>query len=181
MQICTENIVGQEFNRLTVIKRDGQIYGKQAAWLCRCVCGNDSRISGHNLKTGKIKSCGCLSKELSRARVVLPEGHGARNKIIFNYKWSATKRNYTFSLTDDECIILLSANCVYCDSPPSSTYQQKQGNGLFTYNGIDRINNARGYEADNVVTCCKTCNRAKNDMLYDEFMAWIQRLVKFRG
>jgi len=28
--------------------------------------------------------------------------------------------------------------------------------------GLDRWDNSRGYFADNVVPCCKDCNRAKN-------------------
>ena len=32
-------------------------------WLCQCDCGNKKAISAYDLKSEKIKSCGCLSKE----------------------------------------------------------------------------------------------------------------------
>lgn len=32
-------------------------------WMCQCDCGNKKTISAYDLKSEKIKSCGCLSKE----------------------------------------------------------------------------------------------------------------------
>lgn len=32
-------------------------------WLCKCDCGNYKEISSTRLKTGKAKSCGCLSRK----------------------------------------------------------------------------------------------------------------------
>ncbi len=32
-------------------------------WMCKCDCGNMKTIAGPDLKSGKIKSCGCLSIE----------------------------------------------------------------------------------------------------------------------
>ena len=32
-------------------------------WMCQCDCGNKKVISAYDLKSEKIKSCGCLSKE----------------------------------------------------------------------------------------------------------------------
>lgn len=45
-------------------------------------------------------------------------------------------------------------------------------------NGIDRKDNQLGYEILNVVSCCKICNIAKNDMKICEFLSWIE--VVFR-
>ena len=53
------------------------------------------------------------------------------------------------------------------------------GRGDFTYNGIDRVDNALGYTTGNVVPCCKQCNHAKSDMPYADFMAWIARLTEY--
>ena len=41
------------------------------------------------------------------------------------------------------------------------------------YNGLDRVDNSRGYEPSNVVPCCRRCNRAKDDMSSQEFMKWL--------
>lgn len=49
------------FGRLTVKERV-PAPGKNPRWRCQCTCGNSSEAFGHNLLSGKIKSCGCLKK-----------------------------------------------------------------------------------------------------------------------
>lgn len=64
------NLVGQKFNRLTVIERvDTNKYDK-LHWLCKCECGNAKIVRGDALKCSLIQSCGCLRKELSAKRLV---------------------------------------------------------------------------------------------------------------
>ena len=50
-------------------------------------------------------------------------------------------------------------------------------NGVFIYNGIDRLDPTRGYIAKNVVPCCKTCNVAKLRMSREEFLNWVWRVA----
>ena len=45
--------------------------------------------------------------------------------------------------------------------------------GSYTYNGMDRVDNAKGYVLGNVVPCCHTCNFAKRGMATNEFVAWV--------
>lgn len=39
-------------------------------WLCECRCGTVRYVNEQNLLSGKSKSCGCLSAELSKERIV---------------------------------------------------------------------------------------------------------------
>lgn len=62
-----KDLIGQKFNKLTVIKRvenhvqpSGQQY---AQWLCKCECGNETVVRTTFLIKGRTKSCGCLVKE----------------------------------------------------------------------------------------------------------------------
>ena len=57
-----ENLIGQTFNYLTVIKRviDEQ---DRVKWLCRCICGNEIIVRGDSLRSGHTKSCGCFQKK----------------------------------------------------------------------------------------------------------------------
>lgn len=41
------------------------------------------------------------------------------------------------------------------------------------YNGIDRIDNSKGYNLDNCVTCCTQCNTAKMQETEEDFKKWI--------
>ena len=57
---------GDRFGRLVVIRettKDERVNQAGRNYLCKCDCGNEVIIYGHNLKTGNTKSCGCLSRE----------------------------------------------------------------------------------------------------------------------
>ena len=61
-----EAMVGQRFDMLTVIKRvEDHISpkGKHVSQLlCKCDCGNEKIVTINYLKSGTVKSCGCLNK-----------------------------------------------------------------------------------------------------------------------
>lgn len=63
-----------------------------------------------------------------------------------------------------------------CGSEYSNIYIRKKYN-TFKYNGIDRVDNSKGYTITNCVTCCKTCNSAKSNMTTSNFLEWINKLV----
>lgn len=59
--------VGQTFGRLRVIVIDRRLHGKRAA-VVRCACGApDKRVRMEHLRSGGIKSCGCLRAEQMEA------------------------------------------------------------------------------------------------------------------
>ena len=45
-------------------------------------------------------------------------------------------------------------------------------------NGIDRVDNDKGYVRGNIVPCCTNCNIAKNTFLITEFEEWINRVYE---
>lgn len=57
------DLTGKRFAKLTVIKYDGVTSNNQSMWICKCDCGNTSKVMYGNLKNGSTKSCGCLRKE----------------------------------------------------------------------------------------------------------------------
>ena len=46
--------------------------------------------------------------------------------------------------------------------------------------GLDRIDSSIGYESNNVVPCCKVCNRMKDVLSTDEFLAAIEAVNRVR-
>ncbi len=65
-------MIGQKYNRLTVIKEvEKLVYPKSTVrrFLCRCECNNEKIIIGAHLRSGKIKSCGCYNIEESTERM----------------------------------------------------------------------------------------------------------------
>lgn len=58
-----DGIVGQQFNKLMVVARDISAsagIGKPRYWLCKCDCGNTASVRASHLKSGEVRSCGCL-------------------------------------------------------------------------------------------------------------------------
>jgi hypothetical protein len=102
------------------------------------------------------------------------------NRVKKQYLHGAKKRKLQFNLTDSEIDALIMSNCSYCGFEPNQCYTLKDRNNYqFYYNGIDRIDSSVGYEPNNVVPCCKTCNFAKGTMSSGEFYLWIERVYKF--
>ncbi len=58
-----EDLTGHAFGKLKVLKRtDNSPSNNAARWLCACECGNLRKITTHNVRKEKYKSCGCLNK-----------------------------------------------------------------------------------------------------------------------
>lgn len=55
------NLIGQKFERLTVIGDSGErTIHRNIIWECECECGSKIKVPGSNLLSGNTKSCGCL-------------------------------------------------------------------------------------------------------------------------
>ena len=57
------DLTGQRFGRLVVIRRAESADRSHTKWLCRCDCGAEKAIRADQLKDGTTQSCGCLAKE----------------------------------------------------------------------------------------------------------------------
>ena len=114
-------LVGQKFNRLTVIKegepkkyydKSSGRYITRSMWWCKCDCGNEDLVlvSGTSLKNGKTKSCGCLRDEVSGKRIAKYNKENGikkqkRNKYVltgeYGIGWTTnTNREFYFDLKD---------------------------------------------------------------------------------
>ena len=150
--------------------------GPHKCALVLCFCGDadcreffSTRIS--YLKD--IKSCGANQGKIKR-------GEAAFNSIYRVYKRDNIKKSgrwhLPFEISKRLFRKLIQQNCVYCGREPSSvrgSTEFNRYNGTFLYNGLDRVDNSKGYTIDNVVSCCSKCNRAKGTMTVDEFKEWI--------
>ncbi len=68
-----EDLTGRTYNRLTVTSLHHIADNGARHWLCRCDCGTERIVEGASIKRGKVKSCGCLRREMSRVAVVLAQ------------------------------------------------------------------------------------------------------------
>jgi hypothetical protein len=166
------DLVGQKFGQLVatrrviVTKESGR---KEGVWLCLCDCGKETHVRCSALLNGNTKSCGCY-----RGRP-LESGRSARNSVLYRYKENARKANREWGLSDALFDGLTSADCHYCGNPPTNNHKLCTGFGEFRYNGIDRKDSRLGYTPDNVVPCCKVCQKAKSNLPYEVFTSLLIR------
>ena len=57
------DLIGQKFARLEVISFAGRRNGRRR-WCCRCVCNEIAEVALSDLRSGAIRSCGCLAREI---------------------------------------------------------------------------------------------------------------------
>ena len=89
--------VGNVHGRLTVVKRAGAKWG-QVLWLCKCECGNETVVPGHNLRKGNTRSCGCIQKEMRRDSGMYPKMDKKHRKTYGQVAWRLV--NY-YNITED--------------------------------------------------------------------------------
>ena len=164
------DLTGMKFERMTVIRRNGIRRDGLAAWLCRCDCGNEKIVVGVDLRKGKVKSCRCYHRDI----VSLPEGVAASNELFLMYKQSAKKMKREFNIPRELFDKLITSDCYYCGKPPYQVFRKPNERvyrrDSIVHCGLDRFDNNRGYDVDNVVSCCWICNRAKNNLSGEEFI-----------
>lgn len=141
----------------------------------KCICGNYRELN-HDALRRILKyphNCGCITLKLSGDARRLTNNKAVKRMIYNRYIYKASRRGYSFELTFNFFESLITCACYYCNALPTNMYTYDSD---FRYNGIDRVDNTKGYIEGNVVSCCKTCNAAKGTMTTTEFLDWISRI-----
>lgn len=189
------DMLDKKIGKLTVIERMGprlrNNYNNKTDiyWKCMCECGGMKEVPTSALTGNNTKSCGCMIAENARRTIKfaheankLPEGQASLNNLIYTYKKIAKDRNHNWDLTEKEAHKLFIGNCYYCDCVPKQLqYMSKKFNGQLLYNGIDRIDNKKGYEKNNTVSCCGICNWMKRDLSKSKFIIHVNKIVKIHS
>lgn len=163
--------VGERFGYLVVLHKSPQRARQgQAKWVCRCDCGVEVTVTATNLRDGNTRSCGCQRAAL---RGVLPDGESGFRCLLYQYRLRASKKGLAFDLDEERFRALTQLPCHYCAAPPSQRIRNGHQRTTYVHNGVDRKDNDLGYTFENSVTCCKTCNWAKNSSDYNGFLAWV--------
>jgi hypothetical protein len=71
--------------------------------------------------------------------------------------------------------------CHYCGSDPKPRYSKYRKSDVTPYlcNGIDRVDNGRGYVLSNCVSCCGLCNYMKRSLPRQKFLDHIQKISSY--
>ena len=166
MDVRVIDETGNHYGRWTVLEWADKNKAGIARWLCQCDCGTKGIVRGDSLRDGSSTSCGCSW--------VLPEGVGACNALFYEMKYGAKKRKREWQLSKEQFRSLTKQPCHYCGREPEQVAgATSRSNGVYIYNGLDRVDNDKGYAPGNVVPCCKHCNRAKRKMTIEQFAFWV--------
>ena len=165
------DLTGKIFGKLTVVGKAGKKF--MDGWLCECECGGQTVLLNTALVTGNTKSCGCRKK--------FPPGEADFNSFYAKHMYQLRKRGLENNLSKEEVKGIVTQDCYYCGAPPSCNHKVGDYNGGFARNGMDRVDNLKGYIHGNVVSCCGECNRGKFTMTVEEFKEWSIRLYNNFG
>ena len=180
------DLTGQRFGKLTVLQ---ECYRKKNVyWSCACDCGNKTIVMGASLRNGHTISCGCARFDgaIKTAKKMLSE-----NPKLTSAKHVYSKGYKDGNLTLEQFLYLTQRPCYYCGTNPEASnvynrYERKSKttvlanivDGNFHYNGLDRVDNSKPHDLDNVVPCCKWCNSAKMNRSSLEFEEWIRKAYR---
>ena len=140
-------LTGQRYGRLTVIGLDGRNNQGHNMWKCRCDCGNFSRVSVGSLRSGSIKSCGCLQRERTSEA---SRTHGMSKSRLYNI-WRGMKRRCT-NPRSAQYSNYGGRGIKVCDEwmkSSSAFFEWAMNNGYRDDLTIDRIDNDGDYEPNN--------------------------------
>lgn len=177
------NLSGNRFGHLVVSSKNKRIRGggksrlSYVVWLCKCDCGKDAWVKTFDLRRRTHPSCGCYSGTLIRNKKLLKPGRAAMRALYCEYVGAARRKNRQFHLTIEEFARLTRQNCHYCDVVPFAVRKSQSDSGDYVFNGIDRLDNAKGYTPTNCVACCWVCNNKKSNDNYEQFVDWINQVA----
>lgn len=162
------DLTGQKFGRLIVLEKSNKLHNK-TTWLCKCDCGNYKKATTSDLKSNKIKSCGCLLKERAIVFCKNKSKHNLTGTRIYRI-WNSMKQR---------CYYKNGRNYKNYGAKGITVYKEWKNDFLNFYNWsinngykdnltIDRINVNGNYEPNNCrwVSMKEQENNRTNNRIY---------------
>lgn len=135
------------FGRLTVIGYNSFSRSRcDSMWDCECVCGQKTIVASKHLRQGRIKSCGCLQKEMVSKRF-------SKHKLVESSEyvsWCGMKYR-CYNVGCKSYINYGGRGIAVCERWLQSfeNFLEDMGKKPSPIHSIDRINNNGNYEPGN--------------------------------
>ena len=146
-----DNIIGQKFSRLTVVAyAPDYISPRGKHWtncICRCDCGAMHTARACSLKSGAVKSCGCLNREKAGSNL---RKHGLSHSDPLYAVWKGMRERCT-NPKQKHWLRYGGRGISVCEewNDFSAFRSWALANGWRPRLTIDRIDNDLGYSPDN--------------------------------
>lgn len=100
------DLTNQKFGKLIAIKPVPSNRQKQQFWICLCECGNQTLVSNGDLKSGNVKSCGCLKSWKEEVITTFLTETGIKFEKEYSFKNLFDKRllRYDFAIFKNEIL-----------------------------------------------------------------------------
>jgi hypothetical protein len=172
------DITGNIFGSLTVISKNetkDDVKNTCAYWNCLCECGKTTVSHSRDLRSGKIKTCGC-SKKNARPKARVYEGC---SEHISYRMWSRIHRN-AISRDIDVLISLeyVGELMLKQNFKCSLTGMEISANKRICTASLDRIDSSKGYIEGNVQWVHKDVNMMKQSYIQEYFIELCRLVVK---
>jgi hypothetical protein len=167
------DLTNQRFGRLVAKDANKEQRSRGSIlWTCACDCGGTCQKLAGDLRSGHVKSCGCLNVELRRLRPYealynnfVNVGPKRKGKIIEN----------TISYEDFVEFIKIGV-CFYCGSEVEwAKFNIVKNKASYK---LDRVDSKLGYTKENCVVCCPTCNLMKLQLSSHDFINQAHKIAK---
>lgn len=184
-------VVGTRYNFYTVISEDvGKSSDGKRTFKVKCDCGCENEVRASHLISGRSKSCkSCASKRTAKHHPppVVFKGVGGLSKTHYSgIRLGAERRGIDFNVSIEflwNLFIKQNGLCALSSVPIVLLPLIKNSNvdwDVITAS-LDRIDNSRGYEEDNVWWVHKEANRIKNNYSLNELLFWSNKFLITHG
>lgn len=113
------DLTGRRFGRLTVLKDSGRRSNAKILWDCVCDCGKTKAVQSTALLHGVTRSCGCLQRELAKARAERPGDCGTPQVVVATHRRSS-----------EPIYAVYQAMVARCYNPNSTGFHKYGGRGI---------------------------------------------------
>lgn len=186
---------GMQAGILTALQPTNEKKHGAVLWLFRCACGVEKKLRACDVFTKRgRRSCGCSQKRLSIETRKKPNA-GFQAQFV-RYRVNAKSRKIPFDLDLTAFMSIARQDCYYCGVAPEDRknavlnaiaweVRARSRNVCIdedyyscVMNGVDRVDNSKGYSSENCVSACQTCNLMKWKHNQGEWVSHIKRIAK---
>jgi 5-methylcytosine-specific restriction endonuclease McrA len=155
-----QNLVGQKFGRLLVLELDHREQGKESYWKVQCDCGTVKIVCARSIRTNRVTSCGCYSKEITQTiRIPKLIEKNKRNIGEKHHNWNSELTNEDRERKRDVNVLKVLSRqtferdnfiCQCCNK----TKTVLNAHHILPFHKYKDLR----YDINNLITLCKSCH-----------------------